>query len=73
LDKPEYIVPQEGNSGNYNNTTTTDAEVPTKTTSGGIPIEELIKDPKLINKRVWQLAGLPWWNFYLVRCLVWWT
>jgi len=56
LDKPEYIVPQEGNSGNYNNTTTTDAEVPTKTTSGGIPIEELIKDPKLINKRVWQLA-----------------
>jgi len=56
LDKPEYVVPQEGNSGNYNNTTTTDAEVPTKTTSGGIPIEELIKDPKLINKRVWQLA-----------------
>ena len=56
MDKPEYIVPQEGNSGNYNNTTTTDAEVPTKTTSGGIPIEELIKDPKLINKRVWQLA-----------------
>jgi len=46
LDKPEYVVPQEGNSGNYNNTTTTDAEVPTKTTSGGIPIEELIKDPK---------------------------
>ncbi|HRC96432.1 MAG TPA: MATE family efflux transporter, partial [Coprothermobacter proteolyticus] len=34
----------------------TDAEVPTKTTSGGISIEELIKDPKLINKRVWQLA-----------------
>lgn len=56
MDKPEYVVPQEGNSGNYNNTTTTDAEVPTKTTSGGIPIEELIKDPKLINKRVWQLA-----------------
>jgi len=56
LDKPEYVAPQEGNSGNYNNTTTTDAEVPTKTTSGGIPIEELIKDPKLINKRVWQLA-----------------
>lgn len=55
MDKPEYVVPQE-NSGNYNNTTTTDAEVPTKTTSGGIPIEELIKDPKLINKRVWQLA-----------------
>lgn len=56
MDKPEYVVPQEGNSGNYNNTTTTDAEVPTKTTSGGIPIEELIKDPRLINKRVWQLA-----------------
>lgn len=56
MDKPEYVVPQEGNSGNYNNTTTTDAEVPTKTTPGGIPIEELVKDPKLINKRVWQLA-----------------
>jgi len=56
LDKPEYVVPQEGNSGNYNNTTTTDAEVPTKTTSDGISIEGLIKDPKLINKRVWQLA-----------------
>jgi len=55
LDKPEYVVPQE-NSGDCNNTITTDAEVPTKTTSGGIPIEELIKDPKLINKRVWQLA-----------------
>jgi len=55
LDKPEYVAPQE-NSGDCNNTITTDAEVPTKTTSGGIPIEELIKDPKLINKRVWQLA-----------------
>lgn len=55
MDKPEYVVPQE-NSGDCNNTITTDAEVPTKTTSGGIPIEELIKDPKLINKRVWQLA-----------------
>jgi len=55
LDKPEYVVPQE-NSGDCNNTITTDAEVPTKTTSDGISIEELIKDPKLINKRVWQLA-----------------
>lgn len=55
MDKPEYVVPQE-NSGDCNNTITTDAEVPTKTTSDGISIEELIKDPKLINKRVWQLA-----------------
>jgi len=55
LDKPEYVVPQE-NSGDCNNTITTDAEVPTKTTSDGISIEELIKDPTLINKRVWQLA-----------------
>jgi len=43
LDKPEYIVPQEGNSGNYNNTTTTDAEVPTKTTQAVFPLRSLSK------------------------------
>jgi putative MATE family efflux protein len=55
LDKPEYVAPQEENSGK-NNSTRTNLEVSTKSISSGISIEELAEDPKLINKRVWQLA-----------------
>lgn len=56
MDKPEYVAPQKENSGKYNNKSTTDLEVPSKSISGGISIEELVEDPKLLNKRVWQLA-----------------
>ncbi|HAR40447.1 MAG TPA: MATE family efflux transporter, partial [Coprothermobacter sp.] len=55
MDKPEYVAPQEENSGK-NNSTRTNLEVSTKSISSGISIEELAEDPKLINKRVWQLA-----------------
>jgi len=43
LDKPEYVVPQEGNSGNYNNTTTTDAEVQLRPPQAVFPLRSLSK------------------------------
>jgi len=55
LDKPEYIAPQEENLEDYKSTET-DIEAPSRSTSEVISIEELAENPKLISKRVWQLA-----------------
>jgi len=55
LDKPEYIAPQEENLEDCKSTET-DIEAPSRSTSEVISIEELAENPKLISKRVWQLA-----------------
>ncbi|WP_318534917.1 MATE family efflux transporter [Acetomicrobium flavidum] len=55
MDKPEYIAPQEENLEDYKSTET-DIEAPSRSTSEVISIEELAENPKLISKRVWQLA-----------------
>ncbi|MGB4687920.1 MAG: MATE family efflux transporter [Coprothermobacter proteolyticus] len=55
MDKPEYIAPQEENLEDCKSTET-DIEAPSRSTSEVISIEELAENPKLISKRVWQLA-----------------
>lgn len=55
MDKPDYVAPQEENLEDYKSTET-DIEAPIIGSSEVISIEDLAQDPKLISKRVWQLA-----------------
>jgi len=55
LDKPDYVASQEENLEDCKSTEA-DIEAPSRSTSEVITIEELAQDPKLISKRVWQLA-----------------